>query len=638
MKKSIFLLFVLCITALLQAQVYKTVNCTAGHLSDSLNTDDRNTVTDLTLTGTIDARDFKTMRDSMTALAVLDADGAAIAAYTGTLGTAGTSSIVYAANAVPNNAFYSAGYNLTLTSVILPSTVNYIGASAFSYCKVLASVSLPSSVTAIGNSAFCYCEVLSSITFPTLLNSIGNFSFGQCTGLTSINIPSSVTSIQDLAFYECHGLTSPTITISSSLTSIGTRAFAGCNGSLSVDAGNPNYSSVDGVLFNKIKTSVLQCLTAQTGSYSIPSTVNTIETYAFYECGNLSEIVIPSTVASINSFAFSDCNGLDSTQIPSTVLSIGYKAFNRSSGYILVDPGNPNYSSADGILFNKTKTLLIACPISKTGSYTIPSSVTTIGDFAFENCFGLTSISIPASDTSIAGYAFFNCQGLKSINANKPVPVSLSASNEVFFAVDPAICTLYVPSGSLSAYEAANQWMDFTHIIEGNGFWLSDTLISIAADDGSNATIEMHSNCNWTANSDETWLSVSPDADSGDITINFTAEANLVVSTRQATVTVSAPGTTSKTITVTQDAAEVNGLTAGLTEPLCVYPNPVKDILNLKNFTGIKQIEICNIEGQVIVNLNIITSGINVSNLARGVYLCYITTESGTWIKKIIKE
>ena len=126
----------------------------------------------------------------------------------------------------PTMLFYrGAGYNITLTSVILPSYCDFYWSSAFGYCHVLESVTIPSSVTSIGNSAFCYCPALSSINLPALLNSIGNFSFGQCTGLTSITIPSSVTSIDKLAFYSCSGLTSPAISISSSLTSIGERGI-----------------------------------------------------------------------------------------------------------------------------------------------------------------------------------------------------------------------------------------------------------------------------------------------------------------------------------------------------------------------------------------------------------------------------
>ncbi len=409
------------------------------------------------------------------------------------------------------------------------------------------------------------------------------------------------------------------------------------------------------------------------------------------------------------------------------MLSIGYSAFNSSSGLISVNAGNPNYLAEDGILFNKTKTLLIACPTSKTGSYTIPSSVTSIGE-AFENC-RLNSVTIPSSVTSIASYTFFGCEGLKSIYANGTTPIDLNSKTEVFYDVNAITCTLYVPTGSLSSYQSANQWKNFSHIIEGNGFWLSVSVINLAATASSNATAAVHSNTTWTTTSNQTWLTVNPStATTGDTTLTFTATANpttdsriatvtvsaagvtpqtititqagaaitlsvsantvslgkeanskdsvdvtsttswtaisnktwLTVSpdsgaengtliftaeanpantTRQATVTVSATGATSKTITITQDAGTGTGLTTQTTELVSLYPNPVTDILYLSTVEGVKQIEIISIEGRVIANLMIINSrSINMSKLDKGIYLFHITTESGTLIKKIFKE
>lgn len=640
MKKSLLFLFGLCLTAILQAQVYKTVECTAGHLTDSLTLVEKSTITNLTVTGTMDARDFKTMRDSMEVLAVIDLNSATIAAYTGTYGTAGTGSIAYAANAVPDHGFsFLSGYNLKLLSVILPSSANTIGTSAFGYCKSLTSVTIPSSVTVIGGSAFCYCSKLTSVAIPSNVTSIGSFAFGQCTSLTSIVLPPNLVSIGSLAFYTDDGLTSLNINIPASVTSIGDQAFAGCNGTISVDAANPNFSSLSGVLFNKTQTTLIQCLTTKTGSYSPPSTVTTIGTWSFYDCNNLGSITLLSNVTNIQSYAFVNCNNLAYFDVPSSVLAIGYGAFNQQSGYINVEAGNPNYSSEDGVLFNKSQTLLIACSDTMSGSYTIPSSVTSVGEMAFFNV-KINSVTIPSSVTTIGGMAFFDCLNLMSIQANMTVPPDLSSSSEVFFADDFTNCTLYVPDGSFDAYSAANQWKDFTHIIEGNGFWLSVSELNIGNSKGSTATADVHSNTAWTANSDQDWLMVDPETETtGDATLTFTAEANPILDSRMATITVSSTGLTPQTITVTQDAGVETSVPSKTNEEVSFYPIPVKDKLYLSNVVGVKQIKIYSIDGCAIANLKNITANyIDLSRLDKGVYVFYVTTRRGTFCKKIVKE
>jgi len=205
---------------------------TAGTLQSLMTADELANITDLNITGSIDARDFVTMRDNMPALAVIDVSGATIVDYNGTLGTAGTTSQDYPANTLPAYAFYN------------PST--FLGKT------VLTLMNLPSSITSIGSQAFYYCTGLTSITIPSSITSIGDYAFMKCTKLTSITIPSSVTSIGVETFGFCTSLTS--ITIPSTIISMGTQAFYACMGPITVNANNPNYSSRDGVLFNKNQT------------------------------------------------------------------------------------------------------------------------------------------------------------------------------------------------------------------------------------------------------------------------------------------------------------------------------------------------------------------------------------------------
>ena len=192
----------------------------------------------------------------------------------------------------------------------------------------------------------------------------------------------SVTSIGDEAFRDCSGLTG-SLTIPNSVTSIGDYAFDGC-------------SSFD-------------------GSLTIPKSVTSIGNYAFYGCSALTGLLtIPNSVTSIGDWAFYNCSGFTgSLTIGNSVTSIGNGAFNDCSSItaINVDAANPNYSSTDGILYNDDFTTLIKCPAGKTGSLTIPKSVTSIERFAFYSC-GLTgSLTIPNSVTNIGGSAFELCSG-----------------------------------------------------------------------------------------------------------------------------------------------------------------------------------------------------------------------------------
>ncbi|MEI6754807.1 MAG: leucine-rich repeat protein [Paludibacter sp.] len=242
-KQHLYTLFIiatlLCFATSLYAQVIKTANVTTAGTLSTVASSYLSTVTNLTVTGTIDARDFKTMRDNMPVLAVLDLSTAIIIAYTGTAGTLGTNSTTYLTNEMPTYSFYMSSISVgkpTLKTVILPSSVTSIGSYAFNGCKALISITIPNSVISIAVAAFYGCTGLTSITIPSSTTSLGDFAFYGCTGLTSITIPSSVTSIGSYDFYGCIGLTS--ITIPSSVTSIGSYAFYGCSGLTSIYA-NP---------------------------------------------------------------------------------------------------------------------------------------------------------------------------------------------------------------------------------------------------------------------------------------------------------------------------------------------------------------------------------------------------------------
>ena len=293
---------------------------------------------------------------------------------------------------------------ISLRSITIPNSVTSIGNGAFSHCGIK-SITIPNSVTSIGNSAFYGCNSLTSITIPDGVTSICNYAFKDCSSLTSVTIPNSVTSIGNSAFYRC---SFTGITIPDGVTSIGDSAFEYCSSLTSVTI--PNSVTSIG------KYAFYYCTSLT--SITIPDSVTSIGSYAFEYCSSLASITIPDSVTSIGDYAFRDCSRLTSITIPDSVTSIGVNPFGgcRKLNQINVDTANTAYSSVNGVLLNKNKTKLISYPEGKTyTSYAIPSSVTNIGDSAFEYCNSLTSITIPNSVTSIGNKAFYRCSFLTSI-------------------------------------------------------------------------------------------------------------------------------------------------------------------------------------------------------------------------------
>lgn len=315
------------------------------------------------------------------------------------------------------------------------------------------SFTLPDSVTGLGGYAFCQSK-LTSLTAGGNLKSIGDYAFFQFTSLTWASLPINVTSIGYGAFGYCTGLTS--ITIGPRVTSIGYYAFAECANltAINVDAGNPNYYSVDGVLYNKMRTTLVICPGGIAGAFTIPDGIRSIETGAFYANAALTSISIPDGVSSIGGYAFAWCTALTSVTMPNSIISIGEGAFAdcfaltnatipssaTSIGALVfaycpaltaitVESGNQNYCSVDGVLYNKTRTTLIQCPGGKEGTFTVSDVVTSIGDYAFASCANLTSVTIGSNVTSIGTFAFDRCANLISLSfLGMVAPTTVGAS------------------------------------------------------------------------------------------------------------------------------------------------------------------------------------------------------------------
>ena len=414
------------------------------------------------------------------------------------------------------NSVTSIGYNTFyycsgLTSVTIPNSITSIGEFAFYGCSGLTSVTIGNSVTTIGEFAFYGCSGLTSVTIPNSVTSIGNYAFYNCSGLTSVTIPNSVTSIGYGAFANCSGLTS--VTIPNSVTFISEIAFGGCSGltSVTVDKDNGTYDSRDNC--NAIIHTSTNKLIVGCNNTIIPNSVTSIGDNAFLVCSGLTSVTIPNSVTSIGKYAFYNCSGLTSVTIPNSVTSIGYGAFGGCSGLtsVTVDKNNGTYDSRDNcnaIIETSTNKLIVGCknttiPNSVTSigdrafegcsgltSVTIGNSVTSIGKYAFAGCWGLTSVTIGNSVTSIGDYAFTDCSGLTSVTIGNSVTsigydafrgcsgltklVSLAVEPPIcgrgaFEKVDKTTCQLLVPEESINKYKTADQWKEFLNILGYNG-------------------------------------------------------------------------------------------------------------------------------------------------------------------------
>ena len=237
-------------------------------------------------------------------------------------------------------------------------------------------------------SAFLAAGVIATSTVPVTIHNVYADSNYQYT-IGSSTLSYTITDNDEIEIISYDG-TDATLVIPDEIdgkkvTAIGYEAFKGCSGLTSI---------------------------------TIPASVTSIGGWAFEGCSGLTSITIPDSVTSIEYSAFRGCSGLTSITIPDSVTFIRDGAFEGCSGLasINVDENNTAYQSEDGIiLFDKQKTQLITCLPQKTGAYTIPDSVTSIGYAAFEGCSGLTSITIPDSVTSIGYSAFYGCSGLTSI-------------------------------------------------------------------------------------------------------------------------------------------------------------------------------------------------------------------------------
>lgn len=250
---------------------------------------------------------------------------------------------------VRENGVMLLGYNGNAETLVIPSQIE------------------DKDVISIANGTFEGCTTLVDVTIPEGVAVIGSDAFDGCTNLVTLRIPSTVEEF-DLYYSRCNSLAN-----------------------IIVAEENPNYMSLDGVLFSKDGTTLLKCPKGKTGKYTVPSTVTKIDFQAF-DSSALTELVISEGVKTIGNYAF----------------------WGSSIEKFTVADNNKSYTAVDGVLFNKAKSKLILCPSNKEGKFIVPNTVTNIGSYAFSGCTKITEVSLPPSVSTISDGAFMSC-GLTSI-------------------------------------------------------------------------------------------------------------------------------------------------------------------------------------------------------------------------------
>ena len=304
-----------------------------------------------------------------------------------------------------------------MTSVTFGSGVTVIGDMAFSGCARLAGASLPASILGLGEGAFAGCTGLTSVTLPNQITEIRDFTFSGCAKLTGISVPAKVQSIGTYSFANCASITS--LALPSSVKTIGLRAFAGCSKLNEVALGD-NLAGIGSAAFEGC---------GSLANVTIPASVTSIGELVFRGCAGLATITVASSntvYASLEGVLFDKArttilqypgNRVGDYTIPASVTGMATGAFDGCKGLTAIAVEEPNtvYSALDGILFDKALTTLCLYPAGKDGNVTIPAGVHSVGPRAFAYCANLTSLTIPGSVGTIGNAAFYQCANLASL-------------------------------------------------------------------------------------------------------------------------------------------------------------------------------------------------------------------------------
>lgn len=411
--KRILTLLVACVASISMWAVQ--VDCTPGNLENLI---DDTSITTLTITGTIDARDFKFIAKSLNNIETLDLSGAEVAAFSDPKSPVFMSITSYDSQAIPATAFMGK----KLSTVILPEGLTKIGSAAFAGCHNLENITFPSSLEIIEPYAFSSCNNLSSVTIPAGLQELGEGAFSRCKGLESATInPDDSFTVGKDAFQDCSALAN--VTLGNNVTTIGPGAFSGCTSLTSPTISNNSNlttiaeaafaaSGVEEIALNRCNglTTIGMWAFANTplNSVTLPESLESLGDGAFYYNLNLEQIDLPSGISSISNYLLAGNNAIDMEQ--------------------LVKDGAKN-------------------------------GVTSIGDYAFYNWDQIREFTFPESVEYVGTMAMAGQTSLERVTAYPTTVPALGDS--VWAGVDQSSIPLITDPSVADDYATAEQWKEF---------------------------------------------------------------------------------------------------------------------------------------------------------------------------------
>ncbi len=407
--KRILTLLVACVATISMWALQ--VNNTPGNLANLI---DDTSITSLSVTGQMDARDFKFIAERLNDLTALDLSNAEVVAYSNSTSPMFMSTTSYDSQTIPETSLMGK----KLQSVNLPEGLTKIGMAAFAGCKELENLILPSTIEVIEPYAFSSCNKLSAITLPAGLQELGEGAFSRCNELESVTInPTNSFTVGKDAFQDCSQLSN--VTLGNNVTAIGPGAFSGCTALKSLHLNNSSQL-----------TSIAEAAFAGSGVETISlDKCNDLTTIGMWVFANtpLNNVTLPESLESLGDGAFYYNLDLEQIEIPDGITSL--------SNYLLAGDNAVQCEQA------------------------VKDGVTTIGDYAFYNWDQIREFVFPESMEYIGTKAMAGQTSLETVEAKSSTVPELGDS--VWAGVDQPSIPLKAPKDAINDYKEAEQWKEF---------------------------------------------------------------------------------------------------------------------------------------------------------------------------------